>query len=223
MSAIRYSVWINKTLVGFASGLTLDMPWTWAHFEPLPAFLEFKELFESRERAYRDERLNDLRRMAREIRRLVVEILDEQGQVHYSSIPNRPSVRLITMVDIRDAEIKWRQQEPTTTQTLRVFINDKLVGIASNMEVNIPWFSARFDPAPSFAEFESLFENLDHAHRKKSGDEVHQLHDTINQLRISIEDEGGQLLFSSDPSESPNQRIATVRIRGNTIMWQLAP
>jgi hypothetical protein len=105
---------------------------------------------------------------------------------------------------------------------LKVFINGKLVGSISDLEVDMPWFSARFVSSSAFAEFEPLFVRLDQAYGEKHHDIVNQLNDEINRLRIAVQDENGRLVFSTEPRDMPAQRIRTIRILGNEMVWRPA-
>lgn len=110
-----------------------------------------------------------------------------------------------------------------TTESSKVMVNGKVVGFMSDLDVDMPWFRARFEPTPLFREFEPLFASLDQAYEEKHYDRVNQLNEEINKLKVSITDDIGQLLYSSDPSDRPLQRISTVRIRPNQIVWRPVP
>ncbi|MFN3408287.1 MAG: hypothetical protein ACK45B_04795 [Limisphaerales bacterium] len=109
------------------------------------------------------------------------------------------------------------------SKVFEVLINGEPVGSMSQMEIDMPWFYARFSPNASFAKYAALFGNLDQAYDEKRYDDVNRLNNEINKLRILIPDENKQVLFSTDQNDKPIQRIRSVRILGNKIMWRPAP
>ena len=106
--------------------------------------------------------------------------------------------------------------------TLQVLINGKQVGYASNLEIDMPSVRLRFQPTSSFAEFALLFESLDKAYDERRYEDVDQLSNRVDGLKISVRDERNRLVFSSDSSSNPVQRIAAVRFRGNELIWRPA-
>ncbi|MBA4148147.1 MAG: hypothetical protein H0X66_08520 [Verrucomicrobia bacterium] len=104
--------------------------------------------------------------------------------------------------------------------TLKVLINGELVGHMFDEEFDQPSFRASFLPKRSFDEYAPLFTKNIRAVAEYNIDELNRVSQEIDKLRISMESEGGQLHYSSDPSLRPFKRITAVRIRGREICFR---
>ncbi len=89
-----------------------------------------------------------------------------------------------------------------------------------DLEVDQPSFRASFLPMRSFDEHAPLFTDYYRAWDEKRYDDVNRLTLEIRKLRVSIEDEDGQLHYSSDPNLRPIKSIAAVRIKAREICFR---
>ena len=108
MNTKPLKVLVNNTLVGFMSDLEVDMPSFRARFEPTPAFHQFESLFVSLDQAFDEKHYDRTSQLNEEINKLKISIIDDDGQLHYSSDSSAPPHGRISYVRIRSDEICWR-------------------------------------------------------------------------------------------------------------------
>jgi len=105
-------------------------------------------------------------------------------------------------------------------KVLSVYINDLLVGTATQFVSDPPWISAGFAAQERFEQFGPLFEQLNSAYTANDFADVNRLLRKVAELKVDLIDSNGTRDFSTHTNDSSAKKINAIRFTRDSIAWR---